>query len=167
MPAPPPLTRRQALSLAIGAGPAMLLAACTTEDASTPQVATSGAVPGGDVTSAGAMALDESALVAAYQSVLDGFADLDVSIGAVLTEIRDQHAQHRDALGGAPPATAAETLASSLDAAIAGLMTRERAAARARRRACVEAEDPASARLLALIGASEASHVPALREVRA
>lgn len=165
MPAPPPLTRRRALGLV--AGSALLLAACTTDDALTPPTPSDGVPTGGVVTSAGAVALDEADLVARYEAVLAAYPDLDEAVNSLLTDIRDQHAEHRDALGGAPDAPVPSAPDASLDAAIGDLLARERSAAKARRRACVAADDPAAARLLALIGASEASHVPALREVRA
>ena len=55
----------------------------------------------------------------------------------------------------------------TVDAAIANLMAAEREAARSRIRACVAADDAELARLLTFIGASEASHVPALRDLGA
>lgn len=165
MPAPPTLTRRRALGVV--AGSALLLAGCTTEDVQTAATPTVGEAAGGEATSAGAAALDEAELVARYEAVLAAFQDRDEAVTSVLTDIRDQHAEHRDALGGAPDAPTPTRVDPSLDAAIGDLLARERAAAKARRRACVAADDPAAARLLALIGASEASHVPALRELRA
>ncbi|MCX6431625.1 MAG: hypothetical protein NTX29_02175 [Actinobacteria bacterium] len=73
----------------------------------------------------------------------------------------------RDALGGSTNATAEVRAPADITAALAALVSAEHAASRDRIRACVDSPDPETARLLALIGASEAAHVPALRDLRA
>jgi hypothetical protein len=157
------ITRREGLIALALAGPAALLAACTSDTAEpgpTPSPTTS---PEG---AAESVAADEALLVASYDAALAALPDADPAVIALLTGIRDQHAAHRDALGGtslvpdAPPQPAAQA------AVIDELLAAERQAARDRIDACETAADPELARLLAMIGASEASHVPALREVR-
>lgn len=156
------LTRREGLLALAVLAPAGLLAACS-GSAEPPSGSASASAPPVDL--AGEVAAEESALIAAYDAVLAGAAGLDAATTDLLTLIRDQHAQHRDALGGAAEALAPSSAPPS--ATVTGLVAAERDAARSRIRACVAADDAELARLLAFIGASEASHVPALRDVAA
>lgn len=156
------LTRRQGLLALALLAPAGLLAAC---NGSTEPPAPSSSASGPPPDLAAEVAAEESALVAAYDSVLAGPASLDPQATALLTLLRDQHSQHRDALGGAATEVTAPAPPESTTAALAGLIAAERAAARSRLRACVAAGDAELARLLTFIGASEASHVPALRDL--
>jgi hypothetical protein len=164
----PALTRREGLLALALLAPAGLLAACSGSADPAPASATATS-PAPD--QAAEVAAEESALIAAYDAVLAAQAGLDAEATALLTAIRDQHAQHRDALGApassapASPA-AAPPAASTAEAALAGLIAAEREASRSRVRACVAADDTELARLLTFIGASEASHVPALRDLR-
>jgi hypothetical protein len=157
------ITRREGLIALALVGPAALLASCTSDTAE-PAPSASGTVP--PEGAAEPVAAAEAALVAAYDAAISALPDADPAVIALLTTIRDQHAAHRDALGGtsavpdAPPQPATEA------AVIDELLAAERQAARDRIDACVASPDPELARLLAMIGASEASHVPALREVR-
>lgn len=153
------ITRRDGLRLALLAAPAVLVAACSSDDAA-PAPSTSAPAPAADVS-----ARDESLLIAEYDAVLGAFPDLPAETTALLTAIRGQHVEHRDALGGAPDAEAV-TAPATAEAALGRLLTVEREAARSRVTACVDAQDPQAARLLAFIGASEAAHVPALKDVR-
>ncbi len=161
-PTTPVLTRRAGLALLV-ALPAGLLAACAGDDA-----ATGTAQPAPNGSSAPTVAdpaAEEADLVALYDAVLAAFPGSVAN--DLLTALRDQHAQHRDALGGAgSPATTSPAVPATLDAALASLATTERQAARSRTRACVAATDDGQARLLSLIAASEAAHVPALRDAR-
>ena len=155
------LTRREGLLALAILAPAGLLAACS-GSAEPPSGSASASAPPVDL--AGEIAAEESALIASYDAVLAGAAGLDAATTNLLTMIRDQHAQHRDALGGAaegPPPSGAPS------PTVAALIAAERDAARSRIRACVAADDAELARLLAFIGASEASHVPALRDLAA
>jgi hypothetical protein len=165
MPEPVVLTRRRGLALAALAVPTVLLAACSSDDGAAPVPTGAGSASPGAVD---ATTRQESALIASYDAVLAAFPDLTTESAAILASIRDQHAQHRDALGGAPDAevAAAVTPAAGLDATLRGLIAAERDASRVCVRACVEAADADVARTLAFIGASEASHVPALRDLR-
>jgi hypothetical protein len=160
----PGITRRQGL-LALGLlAPAGLLTACSGSADPAPATATATA-PAPDL--AAEVAAEESVLVAAYDAVLAGQSGLDPEATALLTLIRDQHAEHRDALGTPSSQAPAPAASGTTQAALAGLIAAERDAARSRVRACVAADDAELARLLAFIGASEASHVPALRDLRA
>lgn len=168
MPAPselPGITRRTGLALALAA-PIGLLAACS--DGASDAAVPAGSDGSGDVPS-GKQAVDqavqEADLVALYDAVLAAFPGSDAA--DVLAAVRDQHARHRDALGGATgPSAATPTVPTTLRGALTALADTEREASRARIRACVDAADPEKARLLSLIAASEASHVPALRAAR-
>lgn len=167
-PGPRGFTRRTGLLAVALVGPAALLAACTQDDSPAP---TDTQPSGGGVDAAGGEAageaLDEAALVARYDAVLADPTGIPAAALAVLESIRDQHIAHRDALGGASPASAPATTTGPWPAPLSGLIDAERAASRSRIGACVDAADAELARLLALVGASEASHVPALKELGA
>ncbi len=157
------ITRRQGLRALALIGPIGVLAACTTE--SSPQPEPSGtAMP--EPAPAEASAAEEAAMIARYDAVLAALPDAAPDLLASLTSIRDQHVQHRDALGGAEPATDPSPAPKTAAEAITGLIAAERKAGRSRVRACVAATEPETARLLSLIAASESAHVPALRDLR-
>lgn len=159
----PLLTRRAGLVLGLTA-PLAVLAACSTSADST---GTNGSpAPAGSAGDGGQVddqAVQEADLVALYDAVLAAFPDAAVT--GLLRSVRDQHAQHLDALGGAT-STGAASVPATLTAALTALAATEREASRSRVRACVAAGDPENARVLSLIAASEASHVPALRAAR-
>ncbi len=160
------LTRREGLVALALLAPAGILVGCTGSTEPPPGSATASAPPA-DL--AADVAAEESALIATYDALLSGVPGLDEAATALLGLIRDQHAQHLEALGGSgaqPPASAAPTAATPA-AAVASLIAAEREAARSRIRACVAADDAELARLLTFIGASEAAHVPALRDLSA
>ena len=81
--------------------------------------------------------------------------------------------RHLAALTGEPVAPASEQASAvaasggpvTAKSAVRTLIAAERAAARQRIEACVAATEPGLARTLAFIAASEASHIPALKEV--
>ena len=159
------LTRREGL-LALGLlAPIGLLASCSGSPEPTPG-STSASAPPADLSAE--VAAEESVLVSTYDAVLAAATGLGGEAVALLALIRDQHAQHLESLGGAAVPTPASGTAApvTIDAAVANLIAAERAAARSRIRACVAADDAELARLLTFIGASEASHVPALRDLR-
>lgn len=158
------LTRREGLLALALLAPAGLIASCTGSTEPPPGSATASALPA-DL--AAEVAAEEAALIARYDAVLAAGPGLGEETTALLALIRDQHVQHLDALGGtgtAVPATAGASSPATQDAAITDLIAAEREAARSRIRACVAADDADLARLLTFIGASEASHVPALRD---
>ncbi len=159
----PAITRRQGLRALALIGPIGVLAACTDDSAPLPGPSTTITA---EPAPAEASAADEAALIARYDTVLGAFPDADADVLAALTAIRDQHAQHRDALGGAEAQPDPSPVPADVTQALTALIAAEREAGKARIRACVSAEDPETARLLTLIAASESAHVPALRDLR-
>lgn len=98
-------------------------------------------------------------LLALYSAVRRTYPELD----GVLAEIEGQHLDHLTALGGSIPEVSLEvTVAETSAAALEQCMIAERRAADAHQAACLQSNDPIEARLIAIIAASEASHVPAL-----
>jgi hypothetical protein len=156
------ITRRQGLLALALLGPVGVLAACS----SSPDASPAGSSASASLAPADASAQHETELIALYDAVLDAYPDLEPETITVLTTLRDQHGQHRDALGGSPDATAKATAPENATAALAALVSAEHVASRERIRACIDSPDAETARLLALIGAAEAAHVPALRDLR-
>lgn len=98
-------------------------------------------------------------LLALYAAVRRTYPSLD----EVLAEIEDQHRAHLAALGGSASEVSLEvTVAATSAGALEQCIIAERRAADAHQAACLQSVDPNEARLLAIIAASEASHVPAL-----
>lgn len=156
------MTRRTALGLA-GVAAAQVVVACSTP----PEPATSTATdPDASIRQVQAAAEDQ--LIAAYDSALS--LGPEPAVAALLTTVRDQHIAHRDALlpdSPTPPSPTASSAPGTAQAVgIAGLIELERAAARERRAACVQATATDLTRLLAFICASEASHATALAAER-
>ncbi len=156
------ITRRQGLLALALIGPVGVLAACSSSAEPVPGESSAPTA----LAPADASAQQETELMALYDAVLAAFPTLAAETVAVLTALRDQHAQHREALGGSANAAAEVTAPADITAALAALVSAEHVASRDRIRACVDSPDPETARLLALIGASEAAHVPALRDLR-
>jgi hypothetical protein len=158
------LTRREGLIALALVAPAGILAACTGSAEPSPASTSASAMPADLATE---VAAEESALMAIYDTVLVGVPGLGGEVTALLTLIRDQHAQHLEALGGsgAQPPLSGAPAPTTPASAVALLISAEREAARSRIRACVAADEGDLARLLTFIGASEASHVPALRDL--
>lgn len=148
-----PNVSRRALILGSGAA-ALGLAACS-NDSPAPAASTTPA----DVDSTRhEVATSEQALIDLYAAAIA----TNPTVADQLQVIADQHADHLAALGvAAQPASPAPTAGTSL----ADLRDAERQAARQRRTACVASSDGELARTLALIAASEASHVAALKEL--
>ena len=161
------LTRRQALvgGLAL-VGAAGALAACSSNPSS--EGGTSSAIAS---TAPDPTVLDEQQLIDRYEATIAAFP----ALAATLTPIRDQHAEHLTALGGAPAAApspavtagAGLSAAQTSKAAVGALIDAERTAMRERLAACVAATTPERARVLAYVAASEGSHIPALQQVDA
>lgn len=111
--------------------------------------------------------LDEFALIGAYLGAIAAFPELR----GTLTALADQHRAHAQTLGAtvaeieaiAPIAPAAVRIKPVLGELIA----RERAGAALRAETAVRSEAPDQIRALTFIAASESSHVPELRDVRA
>jgi hypothetical protein len=161
---PRAITRRQGLRALALIGPIGMLAACSDDSSPLPGPSgtpTAGPAPGE------ASAAEESELIARYDTVIEAFPEASAEVLGVLRTIRDQHSEHRDALGGADAQSDQSSVPAGIDEALSQLIAAERKAGKSRVRACVAAENPETARLLALIGASESAHVPALRDLRA
>lgn len=156
----PMVTRRQGLTAMAILGPVGFLAACRASSEPEPVGPTPSAA-----TVATAVAAQEQELVVQYDAAIAAFPE----IAAALQVIRDQHVEHATSLdatsspSSAPPSEVPE----SVDEAILALVKAERRATRQRIDACVEAQEAGLARTLAFIAASEAAHVPALRDLRA
>jgi hypothetical protein len=162
------LTRRQGLTLLVASAVPAGLSACGGESPEASPVATT-APPAPDL--AEVVAGEELALIALYDAALAGLPETDERRRTLLTALRQQHVEHRDAL--APdvtiPLDEEASDGGTLDAApvapgLRDLAAAERKATKTRIRACVETDDPQLARTLAFIAASESSHVPALVE---
>ncbi len=156
-------TRRDGLLALALLGPAGLLAACTGTSEPGPDATTEPSTA--PVVEQG-VATEEAELIALYDAAIAALADSPPDVVGVLTDLRDQHAAHRDALGGSTAEPTAPSAPGTVAAVIDGLIDAEREASRARIRSCTDADDPELARLLVFVGASEASHVPALRDLR-
>jgi len=102
----------------------------------------------------------ELALIALYSAVRAAFPALDEPLRA----IQVQHEAHLAALDGQLRQIEPPPIASTEAGALEQCALAETQAANAHQRACVTA-DSDLARLLTLITASEASHVPALRKL--
>ena len=165
------LTRRQGLGLLATAVPLGLIAACGNEDSATPPTALPQASQPPSL--AQQVAAEEAGIIALYDAALAALPPDDAR--PLLLAIRDEHEQHRAALAAeaSPGSTASgdEAAGDSVggipdgDISVAMLVDAERAAVKNRIRACAETQDAELARVLALIGASEAGHVPALRSL--
>jgi hypothetical protein len=160
------LTRRQGLiALAIAAG-GTVVAACSSSSTPAPPTAVPSSATPADETLA-----NEQELIAKYDVAIAGLPTL----AKELTALRDQHAQHVTALGGTPPGTSPSTAvvpgfpgpSAGQQSIIQALIVAERSAAAQRIEACVAATDPTAARTLTFIAASEASHLPALKDLQA
>ena len=160
----PTLTRRQGLTAAALLGPLGLIAACTTQEAAPTDETAAASASAATAGLAGEVAEQERRLVAQYDAAISAFPALSRTLG----DIRDQHVQHAAALDASATATAVPVAAPAGQAAALGaLIAAEREAMRSRIESCVAAQDAGLARTLAFIAASEGSHVPALRDLRA
>ena len=161
------LTRREGLIALALVAPAGILAACTGSAEPSPPSASASAPPA-DL--AAEVAGEESALIATYDALLAAVAGLGDEATALLTLIRDQHVQHLEALGATAAQPAASTGTAPATACCGDQQSSSLRSAKppaAGSAPCVAADEPDLARLLTFIGASEASHVPALRDLGA
>lgn len=103
---------------------------------------------------------DEWLLVARYEATFARHPELETELGV----FRDQHVAHAQALGSQRPADLADLgeAPKSANRAIALLAAAEQTASGLRIDSCVRCDDSRSARLLALIAASESAHATAL-----
>lgn len=111
--------------------------------------------------------LDELTLIGAYLGVIEEFPELR----GTFSTIADQHRAHARELGASEEQLAAvEPIipnAVRRGPAITELISRERAAADMRAESAVRAASPDLVRTLTFIAASESSHIPELRDLRA
>lgn len=170
VPAARAFTRREGLLAAALLVPTGLLAACSGSDDA---VGADGSPPAGSATGAASgsvvdeVAADEAALIARYDAAVAALP-ADDGRRALLTGIRDQHAAHLAALpSGSAPAAPVDAPALNPADVLGDLARAEGKASRSRISACEDTDDPAFARLLAFIAASEASHAAELRAARA
>ena len=148
---PVAITRRMALVI-----PMLALAACSTDSQ-----APSGAGAPTDQLTALASVADELDLIAQYDATIAQFPQL----ATTLSPLRDQHRAHLSALGTPEVTGSSSPLGNrpaSPQAALAQLAGAEKQAAMQRLSDCLVTTDEAVARTLALISASEASHVAVL-----
>ena len=151
------LTRRDVLAAGLAVSGTALLGACA--PALAPE-SPSEPPPGGDDAVRRDVAAAEQSLIHQYEAAIATAPDPLVPL---LTRIRDEHVDHLTSMGGAAVSAAPCAAPGTVDL----LRAAERDAARMRRTAAVAAADSELARVLALIAASEAGHVAALREAGA
>ena len=154
---------RRALLVGLAVGSTAVVTGCTTNDDSVPVDPTSSAAePDNDLAVAESVVVNEIALVAMYEQVIAS-TDNNASTLALLSEIANQHRLHAQAMPTtyAPPAPSPPMNRPTIDDLIAA----ERNAADQRTSSCMEATAENLTRSLALIAASEASHVQALSQV--
>lgn len=145
------LTRREILALGAAVTAAGAVAGCSSEPTATPSA------PQPEPRT-----VPDLELIALYAAVRRTYPDL----GTALAEIEEQHRAHVAALGEPDTSTElAVTVAATKRAALEQCMVAERRAADLHEAACLNSDDPTLARLLAVIAASEASHVPALERL--
>lgn len=163
----PVVSRRSLLVLAAGA--AITTAGCSSDPV--PRPSTSPA-PDPDVALTATVADEESVLIELYDATIAAFPDLTV----IIAIIRDEHAAHRESVSlasdspgddsptaSSPAAANVSPIAPTPQLALTNLMDAERRAIGQRSQACESAESTDTARLLALIAASEAGHLEYLR----
>jgi hypothetical protein len=147
------LNRREVLGLGLTVTAGGFLAACSSPDP--PAAAPTEQTPN-------LLATPDLELIALYMAVRSAYPALDAS----LQTIEEQHRAHLAALGGEVSIEDIDvTVATTSAAAVEQCMLAERRAADIHQAACLRSADPVEVRLLALISASEASHVPALERL--
>ena len=161
-----PLARRQVLQGAIAApvlgATAVALAACGGNE---PPPEAVDVAPSPTVEKSEAL-LDELALIGAYEGTLAIYPELRGSLAG----ISEQHRAHARELGATEEDfTDLEPIppkAANAREAITNLISRERRAAEQRAQTAEQSESAEQVRAFTFIAASEASHVPELRDVR-
>lgn len=104
-------------------------------------------------------------MIALYDAAISALPAGPSSERTLLERIRGEHAAHLSALTGASEPADIPMDRTTAPVSLRDLIGAERRATRSRVSACEEASDPELARVLALIGASEAGHVAALRSL--
>jgi hypothetical protein len=144
------LSRRRVIALGAVVAAAGVSAACTdTEPGAT----------GASEPERSPLTTPDLELLALYASVRRTYPELNTQLAA----LEAQHREHLAALGSSDPDALIDVpVAGTSAAAVEQCMMAERRAADAHQAACLQSSDPTQARLLAILAASEASHVPAL-----
>jgi hypothetical protein len=106
------------------------------------------------------VAAQEAAIIALYDAAIAAHPDLATD----LATLRDEHAEHAEAVGSPAPAPSAPAVGSRAEA-LAAITEAEKQAIAQRTAACEAASGADLARLTALIAASEAGHVEYLRGI--
>ncbi len=104
-------------------------------------------------------------MIALYDAAISALPAGPSPERTLLERIRGEHAAHLSALTGASEPADVPGDRATAPVSLRDLIGAERRATRSRVSACVETSDPELARVLALIGASEAGHVAALRSL--
>lgn len=149
----PSVSRRAVLAAALLLP---VIAACS--GGTTPDPSPTGEDP--DLALRARIADQESELISSYEAAVRRFPELAKDLNPIL----EQHRAHRTALGAASASASPSATATAASAAetLALLAAAESAAADDCTTACVKSTGEETARLLALISASEQSHVPYL-----
>ncbi len=165
-PLPRRLSRRTLLlssSAALGALSLGVLSACGNDDGSPEAIEIQPSAP----EQPDENLLDELSLIGAYLGAIEAFPELR----GTLTSIADQHSAHASELGATSEQIASVVpiapAAARIKPVLAELIARERAGAELRAEAAQSSQDSERVRTLTYIAASEASHIPELRDVRA
>ena len=153
------VTRRALIGGSALIGASLMAAACSPgpspepTDTSTPE-------PDVDAQVRSNVAAQEAAIIALYDAVMAAHPELASDLAA----LRDEHAEHAEALGSPAPASSAPAIGSRAEA-LAAVSEAEKQAIAQRTAACEAASGADLARLTALIAASEAGHVEYLRGI--
>lgn len=150
-------TSRRALLVGAGTvGAALLVSSCGTDSPAPVALETDPAAP------TDTQGESELRLIALYAAVMQAFPDLNLA----LSPIADQHREHARELGQPADASVAGIqVPATVGQALRLLIEAEEQATRERQDGCATESSPEKVRLLALIAASEASHVPELSRI--
>lgn len=155
------VTRRALIGTSALIGASLVAAACSPSPSPEP---TDTPAPEPDVDADAQVRSDvaaqEAAIIALYDAVVAAHPELATDLAA----LRDEHAEHAEALGSPTPASGAPAVGSRAEA-LAAVMEAEKQAIAQRTAACEAASGADLARLTALIAASEAGHVEYLRGI--
>jgi hypothetical protein len=165
-PLPHPLSRRTLVlssSAVLGALSLGVLSACGDQDSGPEAIEIQPSAP----EQPDENLLDELSLIGAYLGAIEAFPELR----GTLTSIADQHSAHARELGATSEQIASVVpiapAAARIKPVLAELIARERSAGALRAQAAQSSQESQQVRTLTFIAASESSHIPELRDVRA
>jgi hypothetical protein len=153
------VTRRALIGGSALIGASLMAAACSPSPSPEP-TDTSTPEPDVDAQVRSDVAAQEVAIIALYDAVMAAHPEL----ASDLATLRDEHAEHAEALASPAPASSAPAIGSRAEA-LAAVTEAEKQAIAQRTAACEAASGADLARLTALIAASEAGHVEYLRGI--